>query len=215
MSNGFVQWNEVEVGGSGSKTDFLRLKTGNTYKIRPLFLPVHFYKYFHKVDKKLRTAICPEEVVAVLSKKYPEDVLKKPANRFVMFVIDRADGAVKIMEFPISVYSQFRSSFEATGKKPGSGQKGGDWQIKVAGAGFNTTYTTTFIQDSPLSDEEKEKVKVALGGDAEKLKKIYKFCTLEEAEKKLFSDEEDGEEEESVVGSSAVDASGDEFDPEW
>lgn len=237
--SGYVQWNEVPTGGSGGKTDFLRLKTGNTYKVRPLFLPVHFYKYFNKKDGKLRTAVVSEEVVAVMTEKYSEDTLQKPANRFAMFVIDRADESVKVMEFPISVYRQFRNSFEATGKKPGSGKDGGDWQIKIAGSGFNTSYDTIFVKDTPLTEDEKAKIKDALDGDSEKLQKIYKHCAIEEAETKLFADVEVNVAE--VAGSSApaessppppppppvassvdggdstpaASSSNDDFDPDW
>ena len=185
---GYVQWDKVAPDTSnGSK--FLRLKSGNTFKVRPLLLPVHFWKFFHDKDGKKRNAVVSEEVIEQMMATHPE--LKKPANRYAIYIIDRADEKVKIMEGPQTVFREFRNRFEATGDKPGGGADGGDWQIKITGVGLNTNYAITFLNQTPLTDEEKEKIKEELGGDKDKLQKIFKFCTVEEAEAKLFSDGEE------------------------
>ena len=186
--SGYVQWGEVKTGNGG--TEFLQLKSGVTKTVRPIMKLIHFQKFFHKPEGgKLRTAVVSDEVSAQMMVNHPE--LKKPANRFVIYVIDREDEKVRIMEFPVTVYKAFSDRFEATGKNPAGGAEDGDYRIKVSGSGMTTSYTTTFLDNSPLTEKEKELIKEELGGDKEKLLKIYKFNTVEEAEKKLFSSEEE------------------------
>jgi len=184
----YVQWGSVPKSGSGSgeMSEFLRFKTGNTYNVRPVFDPVKFFKYFHKHEGKLRTAICGKPDVCPVRDNHPE--LKKPSLRYAAYVIDRADGKVKILEAPQSVFRPIGSSFEATGKNPGSGKDGSDWQVKVTGVGLNTTYEVAFAGQTPLTAEERAALKEALDGDKQKLQKLYKVDTPEEIEAKLFGD---------------------------
>ncbi len=222
--SGFVQWNEVPSGGE--RTNFLALKSGNTYKVRPLLQPLNFCKYFHKVDGKMRTAVVSEEVVAQLAAKYPLTELSKPANRYAMYVFDRNDDSkIKVMEFPISVYRQFANSFQATNNEPGSKINGSDWVIKITGTGFNTTYETTFVANTPLTEEEIKAVKAELAGDSEKLATIFPFNDVAAAEKRLFNPDENGNGGQTTIASSSVtttasatDAtvdSNEDFNPDW
>lgn len=189
MTSGYVQWNQV--GTNGSKAEFLRLKGGVTCRVRPLKQPICFRKFYFKKNGKTRSAIVDDNIVDQMMKEYQGE-LKNPPYRFVMYVIDREDGKIKIMEFPMSVYNGLRERFEATGKKPGSAKDGGDYRIKVTGTGLATKYMVTYIEETPLTTEERDLfLKVSGEADGEsKLDKIYKFCSKEEAEKKLFSDEE-------------------------
>jgi len=181
----YVQWGSVPQGG-GEKSDYLRLESGRTYRIRPVFDPVRFHKYFHKHDGRLRTAVCGDPSTCPVRDRHPE--LKKPSMRYAAYVIDRADGLVKILEAPQSVFRPIGSSFEATGKNPGSGKDGSDWQVKVSGKGLNTTYEVAFVSTTPLSGEERASIKEALDGDVKKLQKLYKVDTPAEIEEKLFGD---------------------------
>ena len=224
----YVQWDSVpKSGGSGEKGEYLRLESGRTYKIRPIFDPVRFFKYFHKHEGRLRTAICAKPDVCPVRDKHPE--LKKPSVRFAAYVIDREDNKVKILEAPQSVFRPIGSSFEATGKNPGSGKDGSDWQIKVVGKSLNTTYDVAWAGNTPLTNEERAAVKEALDGDMKKLKKMYKTDTPEEIEEKLFgelrqktedtsntknSSASDNFEVDSVDSSDSSD-SGDDFDNNW
>jgi len=144
---------------------------------------------------------------------------------------DSDDNKIKIMEFSVSVFKNFSNRFQLTGEEPGSNKNGSDWAIKVTGSGFSTVYETTFIRNTPLTQDEVEAVKTELGGDMEKLSTIFKFLNIAEAEKKLF---ESGEDNNSYSGSSvsnkstvkvsselenldaddASDSVGD-FDPDW
>jgi hypothetical protein len=199
----YVQWGSVQSqSSSGEKSEYLKLKTGNTYRIRPIFDPVIFYKYFHKHEGKLRTAICAKPDSCPVRDAHPE--LKKPSMRYAAYVIDRADNKVKILEAPQSVFRPIGSTFEATAKNPGSGKDGSDFQIKVSGTGLNTTYDVAFAGASPLTAEERAAVKETLDGDKKKLQKLYKVDTPEEIEKKLFGDPNSGSDSsDDVFGSSA------------
>ncbi len=183
----YCGWDAIpSSGGNGERSDYLKLESGKSYKIRPVFEPVKFFKYFHKHEGRLRTAICAKPDVCSVKDNHKE--LKKPSLRFAAYVIDRADGKVKILEAPQSVFRPIGASLEMTGKNPGGGKDGSDWYIKVSGKGLNTTYDVGFIEHSPLSAEERDAIKEALDGDKQKLRKLYKVDTPEEIEEKLFGD---------------------------
>ena len=228
----YVQWGSVpKSGGSGDKSDFLKLESGGSYRIRPIFDPVRFFKYFHKHDNRLRTAICAKPDVCPVRDKHPE--LKAPSMRFAAYVIDRGDNKVKILEAPQTVFRPIGSSFEATGKNPGSGADGSDWLIKVTGKGLTTKYEVAFAGNTPLTVEERATIKEAMDGDMKKLKKMYKVDTPEEIEEKLFGDSNKDAGDSSSQTSSAssdnfdiadtakdtasetADQSGDDFDNNW
>ena len=183
-----VQWDAVSKasGANGDKSDYLRLESGRKYRIRPIFSPVKFYKYFHKKDDRLRTGICGNPDTCPVRDRHPE--LKKPSLRFAAYVIDREDSKVKILEAPQSVFRPIGSSFEMTGKNPGGGKDGSDWGIKVTGKGLATKYDVMFIENTPLTQDERATVKETLDGDQQKLTKLYKVDTPEELEQKLFGD---------------------------
>lgn len=209
----YIQWDVVTKGseGNGEKGEYLRLQSGNTYRIRPLFKLVKFYKYFHKKDGKLRTAICQDPRTCPVRDKHPD--LQKPSLRFASYIIDRKDGKVKILEGPQTVFRPLGSSFEMTGKEPGGSKDGSDWSIKVTGKGYNTKYDVVFIENTPITKEERELITEAVEGDKEKLAKVYKDDTPEQIEEKLFG-EWKGKEESQQQESTASKES-DDFDNNW
>jgi len=191
VNNEYVEWKSVAPKKefvSGDKIPYLWLKKGNTYKVRPIHMPVHFFKYFHQNEGKLRTAICENPKTdpnyQIRHDTYAE--LKKPSERYAMYAIDRADGKMKIMEGPPAVFKHFRLRFEATGKKPGAGKEGGDWSITVDTKSSFDMYSVTYLEDTPLSSEEKDLVKEAMNQDRERLQKIYAIDESKDLEKKLF-----------------------------
>jgi hypothetical protein len=185
----YVQWGEFSQGdgsSNGGKSNYLKLESGKTYKVRPILKPVLFYKYFHKKDGKNRTAVCSKPDIEIMQSRHSE--LKEPSERYAAYVIDREDGRVKIMEAGKTVFHPIGISFEATGKDPGSGKEGSDWQISVTGKGLTTKYSVAFAGYTPITSDEKEAIKEAMGGDKEKLKKLYKAGSIDEIEQKLFGD---------------------------
>ena len=217
-------WGSIPSSGNGEMSDFLRLQSGNSYKIRPVFDPVSFFKFFHKSGGKLRTAIIDKNEIAMFCDKHPE--VKKPSLRYAAYVIDRADDKVKILEAPQTVFRPIGSSLEMTGKDPGSGNDGSDWYIKVSGTGLTTKYDVGMIGPSPLTKEERTLIKEALKGDdgefdKQKLHKLYNVDTLAEIENKLFGESDSGQPSRSQTAvSSPVEApagaaGGEDFDQEW
>ena len=201
--DGYLEWNNVATGverSDSTKVDFLWLKSGGKYRIRPIHLAVSFFKYFHRDGNgKLRTAICSDPDTCSVLASHPD--LKKPGQRYAIFVIDRADNKIKVMEGPKTVFVPFRKRFEVTQTSPGGAKDGGDWLIEVAGSGKKTTYSSTYIEDTPLTKDEREMLKDFLEEDKEKLKKIYKADSVEDIERKLF-----GEWEESPVTETPIDS---------
>jgi len=195
MGSDYVEWKDVAPAKDGfpgtdeKNVQYLWLKSGKTYKIRPIHLPVHFYKYFQKQGNKVRIAICGDPDNCPVRMSHPD---LKPQERYAIFVIDRADNKIKVMEGPRSVFLPMRKRSEITGKMPGS-KEGGDWQIEITGSGLRTEYFVTYIEDNPFSTEEMAMIKKVLGADKERLKKIFKVDDPNTIEKKLFGNEDDDE----------------------
>lgn len=202
-----VQWDDVATKQSADekdKSEFLRLQSGKTYKIRPVFKPVKFWKYFLKNGQgKTRTAIVADPSTCPVRERHPE---LKPSLRYAAIVIDREDNKVKILEAPQSVFRSLGTHFEATGKNPGGSKDGSDWQIKVTGKGLNTTYDVIYLKETPLSDEEKNILRDALEGDKDKLQNMFKADTPDEIEEKLFGK---GEKSDKSSSSTEDDLDGD------
>jgi hypothetical protein len=189
----YVQWDSISKysvnpdDGSGTrKVDFLRLLSGVTYKIRPVYQPVRFWKYFNKKDGRLRTAICSDADTCSIRDRYPD--LKKPSLRFACVVIDRADGKVKVLEAPKMVFSPLANHKEATGQNPGGSKDGSDFQVKVIGKGLNTRYEVTPVGVTPLTSDEMKQIQSAVGDVKDILAEMFKIDTPEQIEKKLFGD---------------------------
>lgn len=187
----YVQWGSVpEDSNGGDGNLYLKMKTGGTYRIRPVLDPVKFFKYFHKHEGKLRTAICDKPDVCPVRDRHPE--LKKPSMRYAAYVIDRNDdNKIKILEAPQSVFRPIGSTFESTGKNPGSKNGGSDFQVKVTGVGLNTKYDVAWAGSTPMTPDEVNALKEALDGDMKKLQKLYKVDTPEQIEAKLFGNLDD------------------------
>lgn len=193
MSN-LVDWGDIPTkneaskgGGGGSK--YLWLKTGNTYKVRPLGKHiVEFCKYYHKEGGRLKTAIVKNPAACPVKASHPD---LRCSTRYATYVIDRDDGNIKIMEGPITVFRPFRKRYERTGKSPG-GAEGGDWEIEVNGTGLSTTYDNTFLEDTPFVEEEIKKIKEMFKDKddmKEGLRQNYEAHDVAEIEKRLFGEE--------------------------
>lgn len=152
-------------GGNGDDPDrivFLRFERDRTYRIRPIGNAVQFYKFFIEKGK-------PSIVV---SPKFKDAAMKmlsehsgneyKPSYRCAMFILDRSDGRVKVMEGGFQIFDSFAKWSQATGVQPGHGQ-GGDWNISVEGDGVGGSnprkYTTVFLGNSVFSDNERAMLK--------------------------------------------------------
>lgn len=187
---GLVDWDDI--GGSGQKpgkgVDYLRLSSASVHMIRPVHKAARIYKYFYKPENgKLRTAICADPNTCEVRQKHPE--LDAPSERYVFRVIDRADGKLKILEVPRTVFLSINSWAQGAKKDPGSSQ-GGDFQIKIEGKGkFGTKYNTTFIQVTPFTNDEKKMIKELF--EQTNVEELFKADSPEDIEKKLFGIEQE------------------------
>jgi hypothetical protein len=189
--DGYVDWGDVatrkDSEGGGTKIEYLWLKSGNKYTFRPVHMAVHLWKYFHRDSSgRLRTAICGDPDTCPVAAAHPE--LGRPSERYAIYVIDREDGKLKVMEGPKTAFFPFRQRWEATKKNPGSSTEGGDWQITVSGKNKNTTYSSIYLEDAALTKEEVVMIKEAMAEKKNKLTTIYKENTPEEIEKRLFGE---------------------------
>jgi hypothetical protein len=185
----YLGWGDVapkDEQESTKKVDYLWLKSGQKYKIRPVHKPVHIFKYFYRNSKnELHTAICANPDTCPVAAEHTD--LAKPSSRYAIYVFDRNDdNKLKVMEGPKTVFLPFRERFQATDKDPGGSTTGGDWQINITGTGKNTKYSLIYIEDVPLTASEKSAVSELITEESSKLVNIYKPHTQEEMEKRLF-----------------------------
>lgn len=192
--NGVIDWGDFTPGSNKNSDDrvpFLWLKSGETYKVRPVAKPVIFFKYFYKNGEKWRNAICKDPSTCPVGMAHG-DKLDTPGERFAILVIDRADDMLKILEFPKSIFLSIKAWWQATQQNPG-GDEGVDWVIQKTGSGKNNTkYTATPTVAAPFTDAEKKRIisviKDEEGNNAHFLEGIYKAHTAEQIEKRLFGE---------------------------
>jgi len=184
---GYVEWGNVapQEDKKTGKINYLWLRGGNKYRIRPVHKAVHFFKYFYRNEGRMRTAVCADpDTCPVLS---AHSDLKPASSRYAIYVIDRENEDLKVMEGPKTVFVPFRKKYEVTNKDPGGSTTGGDWEIEVTGSGKDgTAYTVTYIENTPLTKEEKEMITEKMEDENARLINIYKVNTPEEIEKRLF-----------------------------
>jgi len=188
-----IEWGEVESGsksgggkgGSGSNDKFLKLSPGNTYTIRPVGNPCSFYAYWTASPdnpKQFNRAITADPANCIIRQKYNIE----PKARYAVNVIDRADGKLKVMEAPQSVFDVIKTWANASKQDPGA-KNGADFEIKVivppSGDRKRTEYKTTPIIQTPFTDEEKAMIKEKGLFD---LEEIYKAVPQNEIESKLY-----------------------------
>lgn len=182
--NGFVDWSDVQK-EKNQKSGFLKMKSGNEYKIRPVHRMFCFYKYFYRNNGVLRTAITADPDNCPVRKAHPEAKLKA-VERYAFYLIDREDGQLKIAEVPKSVITPMSDKARHAKKQCGQSKGAWDWIIEISGSGLNTEYKVICDDMSDLTEAELGEYKKAVGGDLEKLAKLYAAHTPEEIEKKLF-----------------------------
>ena len=185
--SGAIDWEEIGKNSKkkfdengDKKVEFLRLESGHSYKVRPLGSPVIFHKYILQHGGQWRWAICEDPDTCPVKQKHNVE----PRERYAVNVLDRADGKIKIMEGPVTVFKVFRTYLEGTGNSPG-GPQGADFTIKVVGSGLKTRYENSLDKRTPFTDEEKSYIK---GEGLYKLDRIFKSTPAEEIEEKLFGE---------------------------
>lgn len=176
-------------GNNNGSVPFMKFESDKSYMVRPLGEAVRFYKFF--IGKGKPSIIVgsqdKEAAAKLLSEKSGEE--KKPSERYAMFVIDRADGRIKVMEAGYQVFEKFSIWAKAAQISPGS-SAGGDWQIKVTGEGVGGAnprkYIPVFISNKPFSEDEKTMIKKMKAEKKLQLSDIFKETPLNEILEKAY-----------------------------
>jgi len=177
---------------SGSKRDveYLKVKGGNKYQIRPVGSAITVTKVFHKKDGRTHFAVIDhltdegEEILEKLHSEYGIEGTRK----FIMNVIDRSDGKLKIYEGPKTVFEAFAEwANEAEVEEPG-GKDGIDFIISVKGDGFDRRYTVIPKSPTPFSAEEKKMITEKMVKGDHNLDTLYKPHDAEKVEELLFGE---------------------------
>ncbi len=169
-------------GGNGNGIGFLRFEKNMEYRVRLVGGGLEFHKLFVAkgkpsliVDGKVK-----DEAAKLLSEHYGKEI--KPSYRCAMFIIDRADGRVKILEGGFSIFDAISNWSKAMDIKPGSGQ-GVDWQIKVTGDGVSGSnprrYAVVGLAPTPFTDDEKKMLQQLKDEDKLKLPNYLKETPLD------------------------------------
>lgn len=191
-----VSWNEIDPNsgnqkknsGGGGDSKYLKLTgsiQGNTYRIRPVGDPCSFYAYYIpgvEDPKKFNRAITEDPQNCIIRQKYNVEA----KARYAVNVIDRADGKLKIMEAPPSVFDAIKSWGKAAQQQPGA-KNGADFEIVVkippSGEKKRTEYKTTPIVQTPFTEEEKQMLTSQKLWD---LEKEFAATPQDEIEDKLY-----------------------------
>jgi len=204
-----VDWSNISIpesGGDGIR--FLRFEKDKKYIVRPFAPAVEYTKIFIKRGTP-SVVVHPDdqdEAVRRLSEAAGEQA--KPSPKYAMFVIDRADGRVKIMEGGPQIFKQISSWASGSGIDPGSGQ-GGDWQIEVVGDGKSRKYTAQYLCPKMFSDAEKQMIAKLKEEGRLKLPNYIKEVALEDVLEAAKLTDGVTEKEETVSTSS------DDFGGDW
>lgn len=175
--------NKGEEGGS----QFLKLKAGETYKVRLVGRPVGYLQHWEPV-------ICRSPGKDPETKQIIDPLWLKghePKERYAIWVLDRKDNnGLKVMDFPgklLDLFVKWKDEFQ---DEPG-GAKGTDWKIMLEvppGAEKKfTQYSAMNLDRTPFTQEELDLFKKMGGGEGlrAKLAELRRDHTPEEINEML------------------------------
>lgn len=208
-----VEWDDIEPPkkgfGSGKKSGsnagrFKKLEANSTNRVRPVFKPIRFYKYFNRKDGQLRSAITEDPDTCTVKAKYPD---LRAQKRYACLILDRDDeNKLKILEGPATLFDNFKA-FKKMAKEDPGGPKGGDFEIKVicpnGKKDRDTTYEVDFVEAVPFTEEEKNFIREHK--EEYDLEEIFQALEPDRIEQLLFgdSDNNDSNDSEQAVASSS------------
>lgn len=199
-----IDWSNFDpdsrVASGGNGVTFLRFEGGKDYRVRPLGKGVEFYKLFIAKGKP-SIIVDPddkEKAARLLSEKGGREI--RPNYRNAMFVIDRADGRVKLLEGGYTIFEPIIAWSKANKIKPGAGQAG-DWQISAKGEGMNRKYTTVYLGASLFTEDEKKMIAELKANDKLKFKNYLKETSLDHVVDVAFGSGEAAQQEAPVAAS--------------
>ena len=166
--------------------EFLRVKPGCNLKIRLIGQPVKTMRVFTKNRKCI--PIDDESIGIHLKAKFPDE-FDNLSIRYACWCIDREDNKLKILDMPMSLARAMGNREALIGCKISGSKEGCDWKIITNGRkGKDVRYEAVFIEETPLTDEEKQMVKdrKAEEGKNFDLTEIFKSYDYAKAEGKLL-----------------------------
>lgn len=156
MAN-FMDWGDSTSSkfSGGEKSQFLKLQAGNKYRLRLVYKPIRYYQHWEPV-------ICRSPGADPVTKQIIDPLMLEgiePKQRFACWVIDRADGQLKIMDFPGVLFDFFKEWKINYNDEPG-GENGPDWAIKLeqppGGNKTMTKYKAMALDRTPFTPDEKK-----------------------------------------------------------
>lgn len=152
---------------------------GKTYNFRVLGNYVQYYKYVVQgQDGKWRSAITEDPDNCPIVAKHGI----RPKETYAVNVLDRADGQIKILEGPRSIFEVFANYHKMTEKNPG-GPNGADFSVQVTGQKGKDYYRTDMVKRTPFAAKEAELLK---NEGLYKLERIFKATPPDKIESVLY-----------------------------
>lgn len=187
-TSGLMSWDDPAFNRGSqqrSQIDYLRLKSGNSYKLRLYHHPKHIVRYYNE-DNNRSVIVEPTELENCPIKiKYPD---MKPKDRYAIIVIDRSDKQVKVLEGPEVIFKAFRNFYKQVHVDPG-GAEATDWSIEVTGSGLKTRYEVqSLIKPTPFAEEELALLKKKIGEEGYDLNTLFKPTDPSRVEEIFFAD---------------------------
>jgi len=161
---GEVDWGEAGAGSGGSSRDgidrreitYLRISEDTPIRIRLVGKAVKYFKHWNPI---VAVSCGPDHDVCWKEGGH------KPRRRYSVWVIDRADGQMKVLDFGAQLMKHFSNWSKLFKKNPG-GPDGTDWLVskeiptsKNESGSYvkdkrNTTYSAVHDAPTPFSDDE-------------------------------------------------------------
>ncbi len=218
---GVVQWDKMGEskkgsggGGKGKKNvAYLKVETGGKYKVRPVGQGIEITKVFNKHDGRIRCVVIDhttdegQEAIDKLKSDYGLECNKK----YIINVIDRADGQLKVYEGPKSVFEVFGEWKKESKVEPGS-KDGVDFSISAKGDGKERRYMTMPLSPAPFTDAEKTMIKEKVIAGDHNLEELYKATPTDKIEEYLFGNASGASNSGSTAKSGAATAAVDDED---
>jgi hypothetical protein len=176
-------WEQSEPAGgnAGSKTQFIKFKSGDKKTLRPIGGTAHFFKIFCNgrtvtVDPEFKDAV--EEKV---SQALGEPI--RANERWAINVVDRSDKKVKILEGGKTIFQHFGMWSANHDKASPGGKQGWDWSIAATGEKLERRYMVQPVGPTPFKPDE---IKLAQDSGYD-LMKIYEGMSVDKCVEILTS----------------------------
>ena len=135
---------------------FLRIRPDSRFRFRLIENPVKVIKIFNR--QRQCAILESEQVGKQLKDEYPTE-LSDVSVRYACWCIDRTDNTMKVLDMPASVAKAIGNRQILLGKPVAGIQEGCDWQIMTNNKqGKDVRYDVVYIDESPLTEAEKEMV---------------------------------------------------------